>query len=118
MTSFTTQPTVEKNPNEKAPLVALVRFRTDAPVAVTLEINDGRKKRSVTYGPDVDPAQGLPIIGMRADTDHKITVTAGDAGPVEIAYRTPPLPASDLDDPRAVRVYARLVDARGAGRRG
>ena len=113
MTSFTTQPTVEKNPNEKAPLVALVRFRTDAPVAVTLEINDGRKKRRVTYGPDVDPAQGLPIIGMRADTDHKITVTAGDAGPVELAYRTPPLPASDLEMPSFNCVTSRPEDMAG-----
>ena len=59
---------VEKNPNESVPLVAIVYFSADVPVSTTIEINDGNKKRDFTYGPDKNPAEGLPIIGMRADT--------------------------------------------------
>ena len=93
MTAFLSPPTVEKNPNERAPLVALVRFRTDEPVSARLTIDDGRRTRSIIYDPSRDPEEGLPIVGMRADTEHRITVAAGDAEPVALTYRTPPLPA-------------------------
>ena len=104
MTAYLSSPTIEPNPNPQAPLVALVRFKTDAAVSTTLEIDDGRRTRRVSYGPEEDPEQGLAIIGMRADTEHRITVTAGDAGPVELAYRTPPLPADDTDMPTITTV--------------
>ncbi len=99
MTSFTTPPTIERNPNDKVPLVALVRFRTDAPAATTLAVSDGRSTRTLVFGPERDPGEGLPVIGMRADTEHRVTVSAGDAAPVELAYRTPPLPADSAEWP-------------------
>jgi hypothetical protein len=104
MTTFLQAPTIEKNPNARAPLVALVRFKADSPVSTTLEIDDGRKRWIITYGEEHAPEKGLPIIGMRADTAHQITVTArhgaSATAPVRLAYRTPPLPTSSLDMPR------------------
>ncbi len=99
MTAFLTAPVVEKNPNPNVPLVAFVRFETAAPAATRLTIDDGRRTRSVVYGADCNPAEGLPIVGMRADTDHRITVKAGDAAPVTLVYRTPPLPADSAEWP-------------------
>ena len=55
MTLFTAPPLIEKNPNENVPLVALVKFSTTDPVTTKLTIEDGRKIRTVTYGPDYDP---------------------------------------------------------------
>ena len=99
MTEFLKAPTVERNPNASVPLVALVRFAADAPVAVRLTIDDGRRRRSVVYGPSCDPEKGLPIVGMRADTEHRIAVAADGVDPVMLAYRTPPLPADSAEWP-------------------
>jgi hypothetical protein len=100
MTEFVEAPRIEQNPNERVPLVALVRFKTDSPCALLLEIDDGRKRRSVHYDAGADASEGLPIIGMRADTSHLVTVRAGNAAPVSLEYRTPPLPADSAEWPR------------------
>ena len=100
-------PTVEANPNERAPLVAIVRFATDSPVAAALEIDDGRKLRRATFGADRDPKRGLPVLGMRADAEHRITVIAGTADPVTLTWRTPPLPADAAEMPRFACVASR-----------
>ncbi len=110
MTKFVTAPTVEKNPNENVPLVALVRFRTDEPVDARITVDDGRRTRSVVYRPSHDPEEGLPIVGMRADTGHRITVAAGDAGPVTLAYRTPPLSADSAAWPTIATKVARTSE--------
>ena len=110
MTAFLSPPTVEKNPNERAPLVALVRFRTDEPVSARLTIDDGRRTRSIIYDPSRDLEDGLPIVGMRADTEHRITVAAGDAGPVALTYRTPPLPADSAVWPTISTKVARTSE--------
>ena len=60
MTTFTVQPTIEQNPNPRAPLVALVRFGVDERVSTALKIDDGRRLRNVTYGPDYDPEKASP----------------------------------------------------------
>lgn len=99
MTAFVRQPTIERSPNERVPMVALVRFRTDAPATATITVDDGRSERSVVYGPSHDPERGLPVVGMRAGTRHRVTVAAGDAGPVGLDYTTPPLPADSAEWP-------------------
>ena len=110
MTAFLSPPTVGKNPNERAPLVALVRFKADEPVRTTITVDDGKRTRSIVYDPSRDPEEGLPIVGMRADTDHRITVAAGDAGPVALTYRTPPLPADSAAWPTISTKVARTSE--------
>ena len=110
MTAFLSPPTVEKNPNERAPLVALVRFKADEPVRTRITVDDGKRIRSVVYDPSRDPEEGLPIVGMRADTEHRITVAAGDAPPVALTYRTPPLPADSAVWPTISTKVARTSE--------
>ena len=81
------------------PLVAIVRFCTDEPVVSKLIVNDGRKSRTLTYGRDYDAVNGLPIIGMRSDTEHLVTVEAGEAEAVNLTYKTPPLPKDSAEWP-------------------
>ncbi|MDG2034475.1 MAG: aryl-sulfate sulfotransferase N-terminal domain-containing protein, partial [Rhodospirillales bacterium] len=110
MAAFTIQPTVEQNPNPRAPLVALVRFGMDEPVSTILEIDDGRKTRCVTFGLDHPPEEGLPVIGLRADTAHRITLTAGTVDPVELIYHTPALPADDVEMPTFTTITSQPVN--------
>ena len=110
MTGFATAPTVEKNPNENVPLVALVRFKANEPVHTRITVDDGRRTRSVVYGPSHDPEEGLPIVGMRADTEHRITVAVGGSEPVTLAYRTPPLPADSAVWPTIATKIARTSE--------
>mgnify|MGYP001158623316 FL=1 len=113
MTTFTIQPTIEQNPNPRAPLVALVRFGVDERVSAALEIDDGRRLRNVTYGPDYAPEKGLPVIGLRADTAHRITLNAGMADPVELVYRTPALPADNVEMPTFNTITSQPNDMAG-----
>ena len=99
MTLFTVPPVIEKNPNENVPLVALVKFSTTDPVTTKLTIADGRKIWTITYGLDYHPTVGLPVIGMRADTEHQIIVEAGDLPAVTLSYKTPPLPGDSAEWP-------------------
>lgn len=96
---FTQEPRIEKHPNEAVPLVAMVYFKADGTAKTTLEIDNGVKRRNVTFDESHDPEKGLPVIGMRADTEHRITVKAGDAAPVELTYRTPALPENPREMP-------------------
>lgn len=100
MVTFVEAARIEQNPNARVPLVAMVYFKADRPCRTALEIDDERTRRTVTYGEDCDPSEGLAIIGMRADTAHRVTVKAGDAGPATLDYRTPPLPADSAEWPR------------------
>ena len=77
-----------RNPNPRAPLVAMVEFHPPCPVATTLVIDDGRRKRTITCRTGQDPARGLPIIGLRADTEIRVSVTARDGSGAEIGEHT------------------------------
>ncbi|MDA0241305.1 MAG: aryl-sulfate sulfotransferase [Proteobacteria bacterium] len=96
---FTTEPHIEKHPNDAVPLVAMVYFKADGKAATTLEIDNGKKKRSVTFDETHDPEQGLPVIGMRANSEHWVTVKTGDADAVKLTYCTPPLPENPREMP-------------------
>jgi arylsulfate sulfotransferase len=106
-------PRIFKNPNPRVPLVAIVEFRAARPVVTTLVVDDGRRRRTITYGEKHDPSKGLAIIGMRADTEFRVSVSVRDSagateGPIELTYRTPPLPA---DGTLLPRVTVKKVDA-------
>lgn len=110
MVAFTEEPRAVRNPNEQAPLVALVHFRTDVPASTRIEVDDGRKRRVVVYDDTHDPTRGLAVIGLHADTEHRIAVTAssGDGATASAAlrHRTPPLPAGTARMPRFTVVTA------------
>ncbi|MDP6174054.1 MAG: aryl-sulfate sulfotransferase, partial [Rhodospirillales bacterium] len=74
------------------------------PVTTTVTIQDGARRREISFDQSHDPEAGLPIISMRAGREHRFWVTITDqagasAGPVPLTYRTPDLPADTVDMP-------------------
>ena len=99
-----TAPHVEKNPNDRVPLVALIYFDVNVSVSSTVEVNDGHKTWRVKFNEDYNPSKGLPIVGMRADTEHQMKLSVSNqkgatAGPFELTYRTPRLPDGTINMP-------------------
>ncbi len=99
--SFDTTPSIEANPNPAVPQAAVVKFEADSPVKTTLTISDGERSWELVYGPERNPAEGLAVVGMKADRDHRVEVRIENESGVSLAeplsVRTPPLP----DDPEA-----------------
>lgn len=103
---FVEQPTIIQNPNPRVPLAAVLRFETNAPVSTTVTLSDGRQTWDLMFPAGrYDPAEGLPIVGMRPDTRHEISVSINSADGVtrrarrELIYTTPRLPAVGYDFP-------------------
>ena len=101
---FVEGPTVEPNPNPRAPLAAVLRFEADVPVTTTVDIGDGANAWTLEYAADEDSGAGLALVGMRPGRTHRIEVTVRDgagregrAGPFE--FETPPLPKVGTEFP-------------------
>ena len=95
---FVAAPSVRENPNEAAPLVALLEFETEVPASVAVELDDG--ERRWTWRPDQPPEteHRLALLGLRPDKTHEIRVHvessdgwfADECEP--LTFVTPPLP--------------------------
>lgn len=113
---FTVQPTITPNSNSKAPQAAILHFETKGPVSATLQAVSEDHRFEVEYGPDQSPANGLPIVGMRANRDYRFTISISDSSgatssPQELSHRSPQLPdrpdlmpriVTETLDPRAM----------------
>ncbi len=101
--AFTESPAVFQNPNPTVPLAAVLHFSANRAVQTTIELVDGDRQWSITF--DQNPSEGLPIVGMRPDRTHKLTVSIQDAdgnvvqAPETLTYTTPPLPTDELEFP-------------------
>ena len=95
---FTSQVKIEQNPNPSAPLAGVLSFSTDEPVTTTIQVSDGKNEWTLEYDQTKNTQQGLPVIGMRADRQHTISVivqdNAGNETSIEepLSFATPPLP--------------------------
>ena len=95
--SFTVMPTISPNPNPKVPLAAVLTFAATEPVDTLVDISDGQNQWTLEFDETKDPQEGLPIIGMRPDRDHTITITLRDPDGHEsqaqdpLTFRTPPV---------------------------
>ena len=119
MSLFIRPPEIKQNPNRRVPLVALVYFETELPFKITIDINNGRKDWQLQFDESYDSTKGLPIVGMRADTKHRIVLTVvnqkGESdGPFELTYTTPKLPDDSVDMPE-VKLITSDVSAMEAG---
>lgn len=100
---FTKSPTVFQNPNPTVPLAAVVQFSASQDVQTTVELSDGVKQWELKF--DQNPADGLPIVGMRPDCTHELTISIVDANgniaqaPESLTYTTPPLPTDRITFP-------------------
>jgi len=95
---FTRQPQIEQNANPRVPLVAILYFATDEPVEVTVHIDDYDGRRSIRFPESTDPKAGLPLLGLKPDRQHRISVVIENADGESLAaepqtYRTPELPS-------------------------
>ena len=117
---FISPPSIAQNPNPRVPLAAVLTFAADESLETRVEITDPDRSWTVMFSADRSPEAGLPILGMRADRDHKITVSLVHAsGDVPTAtetlhYRTPPLP-SGYDFPCDFRINVDKPEKREPG---
>jgi len=98
----TTGPTIARaslvgNPNPTVPLAAIMSVTTDTPTRLTLNIDDGERRWSVTPSQAMSTSHEVPVLGMRAGRTHTITATLEDASgrTAETSaqtFETPPLP--------------------------
>src|SRR5688500_4907589 len=58
------RPTIERNPNPRVPLAAIVKLTADRPVSVNLEISDGNSSWLVSYDNERTRRRSLPLIGL------------------------------------------------------
>ena len=72
--TFQTQPTIRPNPNPTVPLAAIVSFETAGSVRTTLTVSDGERRWTLEYPAGRDPAEGLPVVGMKYGKSHRIGV--------------------------------------------
>ena len=84
-------------PSEHTPLAALLTFSTDEPGRVSLEIADGDRTWSVTPVDDYHTDHEIPVLGLRPDRSHDVTVVVSDEAGNEssappVTIRTDPLP--------------------------
>jgi len=71
--------TVTLNVNPSTPLAAPVMIRADEPVTVTFRIEGDGAQWNVDPGVDLAFEHRIPLLGLRADTDHRIVIVAMDA---------------------------------------
>ena len=94
------------NPNPAAPLAGVLTFEAAEPVTTTIKGRSGEHTFSITYGPEKDPAKGLPVVGMYADKTYKVEVSISDGtnstSSRPLSLSTPALPDRPELMPRIV----------------
>jgi hypothetical protein len=91
-------PSIKANPNEAAPLAALLSFETSEPVKTEITVEAGERSHSLTYPDTLDPSDGLPVVGLWPGVENRIHVTVEDRGMNRVTlektltYRPPSLP--------------------------
>ncbi|MEM7127117.1 MAG: aryl-sulfate sulfotransferase [Chloroflexota bacterium] len=97
---FTSNPTITPNPNPTVPLAAVVTFTPSRPCETILSISDGANRWDARYASTHNPADGLPVVGLRPDRSHEIRVTLTSENGESVGYpepltiTTPSLPAA------------------------
>ena len=103
---FVSAPQVNRNPNERAPLAAVLSLEADVPASAQVDISDGKRQWTVRFPTAPAGPQRLPLVGMKPGLTHSFQVTLTDAkgqqlkAPSALTLRTPDLPANVLDFPQ------------------
>ena len=88
-------PKVILNPYKNSPLTALVIFHSDKEIAPTIKVEGKDDKTSIAHSFKSGTDHLLPVYGLYADYDNKITISYEDSGETkskEISIKTDPLP--------------------------
>ena len=103
--AFQSEPVLGANPNPSAPQAAVLTFERTAPATTLVDVTDGEKSWRLEFGPERDPAEGLPIVGMRPARKHEVRVALRAANGAEIPatgileFTPPALPEVGVDFP-------------------
>ena len=95
---FTDPPTLIANPSGRVPLAAVIEFASDEQIDAHVEITDGENAWEASFdAPDAgDGTYSIPVLGMRAEREHEITLTLRSAGGTAytetFTYTTPGYP--------------------------
>jgi len=117
---FLSPPSIRQNPNPNVPLAALLTFVIDEPLETLVQIADKDRTWDIRFDSNRCPLEGLPILGMRPDRHHTITVSlVAESGKVVTAadtldYRTPPLPTG-YEFPHDMRINVDVREQREPG---
>ena len=80
---FRKSPIIEGAPNATTPLVGVITFETDEPTIAEIHIDDGKRSRTVSYGRELLQQHSCPVLGLKPDTTHWLTVRArGESGEI------------------------------------
>ena len=84
-------------PSARAPLAARLTLSTNEPSVITLTIDDGNRRWSVTPSSELGVDHSVLVLGLRPDATHEVVVTATDAAgnqtaSAPVAIVTDPLP--------------------------
>ncbi len=95
---FKMAPVLEVNPSGSVPLAAIVRFTTDRPVRAKILLRTGQETRPLYETKDYSQDFSLAVLGLRANSDHSVTIVATDESREELrseplAIHTQALPA-------------------------
>jgi arylsulfate sulfotransferase len=89
--------TLADPPSERAPLAARLTLSTDEPSVITLTIDDGDRRWSVTPSAEPGVDHSVLVLGLRPDATHEVVAIATDAAgnqtaSAPVAIVTDPLP--------------------------
>lgn len=104
MRAFVEPPTLKQNPNPRAPLAAVLAFTTKLPVSGRIEIQDGKRTRTIAIPFAAALKRQIPVAGMRAGKPNRVLVevwnndcTCHDSA--DLMHVPPPAPLPSIDFP-------------------
>jgi len=90
--AVTSGPAFTLDPNGVTPLAGVIRLKTDTPVRVTLQVSDGKEKRTIEFA-EFRTDFSLPVLGLKPDKSYTIEVGLTDQENRRLTV-TPPLRAT------------------------
>ncbi|MBL0088522.1 MAG: aryl-sulfate sulfotransferase [Ideonella sp.] len=103
---FIAAPQVVRNPNDRAPLAAVLSFQADMPVSTQVDISDGQRNWTVRFPSAAAGPLRYPLVGMKPGLNHTFKVSVTNANgrkleaPAPLTLRTPDLPANVMEFPQ------------------
>ena len=103
--SYIREPELIPNPSGRVPLAAVVDFETRETLDTHVKITDGTNSWDEHISSDASKSgkYRIPLLGMRPDRDHNITLTLSTSGQTKetltFKHRTPPVSSNPLEWP-------------------
>lgn len=103
------KPYIKVNPYGIAPLTALLMFRTEETMAVTLRIHGKEAQGDIVRRFEKAKEHVLPVYGLYGGRENRVTLTDDNGRCTELCIRTEPLPES-VKRPVSIETTAEYMD--------